>query len=411
MGVTLSISQRTAAPRWTRDRFTVTAYLSLGFFMLSRSLLAPFIAYRAAEDESVAALLGVHVTVSAAGIIAVGLFWDRIGSPHTRRAVVPAAALLLALGALGLGATLVAVSLAAAFLLGAAGSVLNITLQSALSDKHGQNRRIALGEAAVLSSLFGALAPFAIAACSNIPLLGWRAGLVLPILLFAGLVPLFRTVRMPEQPKQSAEQAETRSGKKLPGIFWAWVTLLFLCSATEWVVIYWGAAFLHQAADMPVGWATVSLGALLGAEILGKAIWSFVSHRVSAERLMVTCNAVALLGIVAMILSAGLGWPTLLPIAALMVFGLGISGTNQLGTAAALAVPKPLSTLAMSRVSLAAGLSVILFPMLLGVAAQTAGIKNAFLIPTATGGLALATSIVLGLRTHKGRLTGQARVH
>ncbi|MBT8162610.1 sugar MFS transporter [Arthrobacter sp. GN70] len=397
MGVALSVEQKTAAPPWARDRFTLTAYLALGFFMLSRSVLAPFIAYRSAEDPGAAGLLGVHVTIAAAGIIAAGMFWNRLGAGYSRRTTVPVAALLLALGALGLGATVLAVSFAAAFLLGAAGSVLNITLQSALSDRHGANRRIALGEAAVVSSLFGALAPFAIAACSRVPFLGWRSGLVLPLLLLACFLPLLRTTPMPEKGSHQDPDAP-RHGGNLPRVFRAWVGLLFLCSATEWAVIYWGASFLHGAAGIPVQWATMALGLFLGVEILGKALWSFLSRRAPVERLMTACTLAALLGITALIVSARSGWPPVVPLAALMVFGFGISGTTQLATAAALALPRSLSTLAMSRVSLAAGLSVVLFPLLLGLAAQTAGITDAFFIPAATCLLAVAASAVLGFR-------------
>lgn len=389
-----------------RDRFTLTSYVTLGFFMLSRSVLAPFITYRAAEEPNVESLLGAHVTVSAVGIVVVGLFWGRIGTRYSRRPTIITAALLLALGALGLGAPAVDVSFIAAFLLGAAGSVLNITLQAALSDEHGPNRRIALGEAAVISSIFGALAPFVIAACSNIPLLGWRAGLVLPVLLFVGLTPLLTRVRIPPQRQHPIGTAETRTEDRLPRIFWSWIALLFLCGATEWMVIYWGASFLHLAVGISLEGATVALGAFLGIEVMGKAMWSFLSHRASAERLMVTCNVIALLGVVLMIVSARPETPILLPLAALMLFGVGISGTTQLGTAAALAVPAPLSTRAMSRVSLAAGLAVILFPLLLGTVAQIAGIASAFLIPVATGSLGLALSVVLVGRRVPARTPG-----
>ncbi len=363
--------------------------------MFSRSVLAPFITYRTAENQGITGILGAHVMISALGIIAAGLFWARIAGIASRKVVVFYASTLLAVGALGLGSTYIPLSFASAFLLGASGSVLNITLQSALSDEHGKNRRIALGEAAVVSSLFGAAAPFVIAACARVPVVGWRAGLIVPLVLLLCLVPLVRRTRIPEYPHLESQANSKRTRKSLPTIFWTWVLLLFLCSATEWAVIYWGAAFLHQALGVPVDLASVILGTFLGVEILGKALWSFFSHRFSTVRLMIVGIFIGLVGILCMMLSTHLSGAPVVAVVSLMIFGIGISGTSQLGTSAALALPKSLSTIAMSRISLSTGLSVVLFPFLIGLIAQTTGILDAFVVPLVTCSLALIVSILV----------------
>ena len=80
-----------------RDLLTVFSYLLLGFFMLSRSVLAPFISYRSAENPEDTAVLGFHVTLSAVGIILVGVFWKRISSKYSGKYLLYSSVLSLLL--------------------------------------------------------------------------------------------------------------------------------------------------------------------------------------------------------------------------------------------------------------------------------------------------------------------------
>ena len=205
-----------------RDRLTLFSYLLLGFFMLSRSVLAPFISYRSAENPEDTAVLGFHVTLSAVGIILVGVFWKRISSKYSGKYLLYSSSGLLAMGAAGLAARSLILTLLASFLLGAAGSVLNILVSSSLSEYHGENKKIAIGEAAVVSGLFGALAPALLSLAESSSGLGWRSGLALPGLLLIVLFCLYsRTQLETFLARPSADDG--RRGASLPRIFWCWL--------------------------------------------------------------------------------------------------------------------------------------------------------------------------------------------
>ncbi|MDO4898635.1 MAG: MFS transporter, partial [Rothia sp. (in: high G+C Gram-positive bacteria)] len=361
------------------DRFTILAYLYLGFFMLSRSVLAPFITYRSAEGPAETSLLGAHITVSALGIMLMGLFWNRIAPNFNPKIALMSCGFLLALGSAGLFSSSLPLTFLAAFLLGAAGSGINISLHSALADHHGEAKKIAIGQAALISSIFGASAPLLLSLAENSLGWGWRAGLFVPLLMLLPLLFLTPGTSFDQAHHQLGSTAEQKQSKKVPPAFWGWLLLLVLCSATEWTVLYWGSSFLHTVGSLPLELAVATISCFVGFQILGRFLWTWLSRFFTVTQLLFCCLIVAMIGLLGFYFFTLHQASFIFLLFWVFIFSFGISGTNQFNTVQVIEHSQGKPSFAMSRISLAAGLSVLLFPWLLGTQAEIFSLASAFL--------------------------------
>lgn len=377
-----------------RDLLTVFSYLLLGFFMLSRSVLAPFISYRSAENPEDTAVLGFHVTLSAVGIILVGVFWKRISSKYSGKYLLYSSSGLLAMGAAGLAARSLILTLLASFLLGAAGSVLNILVSSSLSDYHGENKKIAIGEAAVVSGLFGALAPALLSLAESSSGLGWRSGLALPGLLLIVLFCLYsRTQLETFLARPSADDG--RRGASLPRIFWCWLLLSVLCGATEWSMIFWSSVLIRSSTQLDENISIFSVSLIIVFQIIGRIFWTQLSKKVELEKLLICCLVLTCAGIFTFFLSSLNGASLILIALSIFIFSIGVSGTGQFIIVQLVETSRQEASVAMSRFSLASGASVLIFPWLMGAQASKYGIETAFLIPVTCSVLSLLLCVCL----------------
>lgn len=367
--------------------------------MLSRSVLAPFVSYRAAESPAETPLLGFHITISAIGIILVGIFWKNIRKHYLGKNLVYISGFLLAAGSAFLSSNRMAVTLLAAFILGAAGSVLNIIINSSLSDYHGVNKRIAIGEAAVISSIFGAIAPVILSLTNTYLSLGWRAGLIVPSVILGSIIILYRRLDLLGllgEPTVSHESSEKEF--KINTDYFLWLLLLVLCGAAEWGMIYWSSSLVKYSGRFDINIAVLSVSLIIIFQIFGRIVWTHLSKFIDVGKLLVSCLGFTLIGIFSFYLFSIGSVSVPLVVASIFVFSTGVSGTGQFIAVKLIDLSRGNSSIAMSYVSLASGASVVIFPWLMGSQAADYGIKIAFTTPIACALTSFLLSLYLYFR-------------
>ncbi|MBN1659656.1 MAG: MFS transporter, partial [Anaerolineae bacterium] len=214
-------------PAFQRDRSTWLLYLFLALYGYFLNILGPITPFLKDELSLSYTVSSLHFTAFAVGILLVGLgghlVIGRLGRWRS-----------LWLGAFGMGVSaflLIAgrsapLTIGASFCMGLVGSLLLAAVPSALSDRHGELRAVALSEANVIASGISAAAPLLVGWFAPLlgrpeyPLGGWRLALAIaaaaPFLMRLG----FRHATL----RQSTSDAhDTSSGRRpLPALFWVY---------------------------------------------------------------------------------------------------------------------------------------------------------------------------------------------
>lgn len=385
--------------KFKRDRLTIFSYLMIGFFMLSRSILAPFVSYRSTENPAETSLWGFHITVSAIGIILVGIFWKNIRKYYFGKYLMYFSSFLLALGASLLASNSIAVTLGAAFILGAAGSILNIMVNMVISDHHGSNKKIAIGEAAIVSSIFGSIAPVILSLSNSFLSSGWKAGLLVPAIVLGIIILSHRKsnfLDLLEETRGNHKSAENEF--KVNTNYRLWLLLLVLCSASEWGMVYWSSSLVEYSGKLAIDLAVLSVSLIIIFQIFGRAVWTHLSKSIDIGKLLIACLGLTLVGIFSFYLSSLGNTNILLVIFSIFIFSIGVSGVGQFITVKLIDASQGNSSFTMSCISLASGASVIIFPWLMGAQAASYGIKAAFITPIACAVVSFLLSLYLYFR-------------
>src|SRR3954452_6215642 len=226
---------------YRRDRRTWAAYLLLGLFAYLETSLGPAMPFIRAQLGLGYAEASLNFSAFAIGAVGVGL----TGEVWLRRLRRDQALWGGIVGMIG-GVLLVAFSpslawtILGAFAMGSFGTVSLIANQAVLSDLHGEQRTIALTESNVAATATAVMAPLVIGGLAAAGL-AWQTGVVMTVPWVILLWWTFRGVRFP-QILPSAHQRD--GGQQLPLAFWVLCLVLFLTSAVEWCIAYWGADFL-----------------------------------------------------------------------------------------------------------------------------------------------------------------------
>lgn len=390
------------AARITRDRFTWLAYLLLGYYAYLQAALGPVMPFLR-EDLHINHTVGsLHVSAFALGMILAGMVGDRLARRIGRRCLFWGGAAGMALGAVCLAlARTAALTIPAALLMGALGSLLLILIQSTLADRHSTGRAIALTEANVVASICAGLAPVLVGTFQGSGL-GWRGALLVAVAVVALLALYGRHVTLPEQGSASpiGQVAVVMNGAglegALPPIFWAYWALTLFCVAIEWCVVVWSADFLHDVGGLSVVNAASVLGVFFVAEVVGRVIGSRLTHSRSSMSLLLVALLVTLAGFPLLWLAPAVP----LRVVGLLITGLGVANLFPLTLAAATGVAPRKADSASSRIALGAGIAIFAAPLLLGRLADTMGIQRAYSIIAVLVVLALAMVFVAG-RLHR----------
>jgi predicted MFS family arabinose efflux permease len=285
------------------------------------------------------------------------------------------------------------------------GTLVMITIQATLSDRHGERRAIALTESNVAASISSGLAPLLVGSLQRAGL-GWRSALLLGTVGWGALLFCFWKEPIPKNAEESqpAARASRPASRRLPAIYWAYWLVVFLGVSVEWCVIFWGADFLETHVGLRKVDASTLMSVFFVAMVIGRTTGSRLSRSMSIRTLHPIAIAIALAGFFPFWLAP----VAPLNIAGLFLAGLGIANLFPLTLSAASDSVLPhQADVASSRITLAAGMAILITPQILGSLADEIGIKNAYSVAAAflivaAGAILLAGR--LALRQNAGKV-------
>lgn len=366
----------TTAP-FVRDRFTWLAYGMLAYFAYLQAALGPAIPFLRQELNLSYTVAGFHASAMALGMIISGLSADRAAERWGRRPIFWIGGAGMALGTILLVVARTPLfTVLGAGLMGALGGMLIVTLQSGLSDRHGERRATAFTESNVVASMGALAAPSLIGAFQGAAL-GWRWALLVMVLVWIGAFLQFRRVLIPEREDRRLHTAGSKfpkSAQRLPAQFWLLWSVIFTAVAMEWCMGFWGAAFMRSSTGLTSTGASAAMSIFFGAIVIGRFVGSRLTRRYESMSLML-----------AALLLVGIGFPFFwlapsipLTLIGLFITGLGIANLFPLTLAAAVGVASQTADTASARISLAAGVAIFLAPQILGALADQVGIQWAY---------------------------------
>jgi fucose permease len=404
--------------KFIRDRFTWLGYLLLGYFAFTVSTLGPLMPFLSDELHLNYTQISLHFGAGAIGAMVMGLIGEWVLGWLGRRVAMWVGAFGMASGyltlTLGRGPM---ITIGGLILAGVSGSLLLMSVQTGLVDRHGKWRAIALAEGNTGASLTAMLAPFLVGTFQRVGV-GWRGALYFGAAALAFSALLFWKVPVPDShrpPEKRKNDAPARLGddgelvfddesapadesyepprRRLPGIFWVYCVVLSLGTAVEWSMGYWGAPFLQRVVKLADVDAATAMSLFYVAMFVGRLVGSRLTRTMLSTTLFVGACGIALVGV----LLFWLGQITPLNILGLFVAGLGIANMYPQAMSLALGIVPRASNTAAARIGLISGFSMFLAPQVLGQVADRAGLQSAYgivvlLVCLALGGALFANN-------------------
>jgi predicted MFS family arabinose efflux permease len=387
------------SPSFRRDRFTWLAYLMLAYFAYLQATLGPLMPFLRSELHMSYTVSGLHLSAFALGMALAGIIGDHLVRLWGRTRIfwgggagMAAGALLFILGHHP------ALTITSALIMGLPGTLVMIIIQAALSDRHGERRAVALTESNVAASISSGLAPLLVGSLQRAGL-GWRSALLLGAVGWGALLLCFWKEPIPKttEDSQLAVRLPLPASRKLPAIYWAYWLVVFLGVSVEWCVIFWGADFLETNVGLKKVDASTLMSVFFVAMVIGRTTGSRLSRSVSIRTLHPIAVTIAIAGFFPFWLAR---WAPL-NIAGLFLAGLGIANLFPLTLSAASDSVLPhQADVASSRITLAAGMAILITPQILGSLADEIGIKHAYSVAAvflmvAAGAILLAGRLAL----------------
>jgi predicted MFS family arabinose efflux permease len=377
-------------PRVTFDRLTLLVYSQLacyGYFVYG---FGPTIGLLRDDQGVSRSVSGLHGTVFAAGAVLAGLFGAAVSQRLGRGVAMWTGMGVLCVGVIVYtGPPLLGLTLVGSLVAGLGGSFIVNGSSAILSDHQGAAGPASISQANALSAGLGLTAPLVIGAAIAAGF-GWRAGLLVTLLLCVAVVAVFGRVRVPASEAMCTDSAP---GSRLPRRYWwAWAVLV-ACIAVEFCLTFWAPDLLRSRVGLSPGAAAAGVTVIVAGMLAGRVAGGRLALRIRPDQLLLGSLAVAGAGF-------GIFWLSTSPVpafAGLFVAGLGIALLFPLGVALAIAASQGRPDLATARGGLAAGLAIGSGPFALGALADLVGTRAAFLLVPVL--LALAAVFVPLART------------
>ncbi len=377
----------TARSPYVRNRYTWLAYFMLGYFAYVQAAPGPAMPFLRAELSLNYTVAGLYFSLMAVGMILAGLTGAgvvrRLGRPAVfwgGGAGMAAGAILLIVGRSA------PVTIGGAFVMGLFGTYLLNIIPATLSDLHGPNRGTAVTEANVAASAATVLPPVLIGLFVGTAI-GWRAAFWAAIAAWLIVAAASYRVALPRPAPSVAAGLKA----PLPRRFWLiWVVIL-LATASEWSVTAWGADFMVSQVGLPRATASTLMSAFFLAMVTGRFVGSRLTRRADSLALLPGALALALAGYAVFWLAPA----PVLNVAGLFLAGLGIANLFPLSLAVATTAAGDQTDRASARVSLGAGIAILIAPQVLGAAADAVGLAWAMglvLLLLAGGGVMIAAA-------------------
>ncbi len=389
----MSMNHALAAPAGVhargRDAVTWYAYLLLGAFTYLVSMQGNILPFLRADLDLSYRMVSLHTSALAAGMLAVGLFGERLTRWLGRGGILRLGIAGSAVGAVFLCLAPAAwASLASCAFLGLFAAFIPTAVSALLSDIHRDQREVAMSEANAVAYAFAVAVPLIagllVAAGWNwrlIPLAGAATG--------AAIVLAFMRTPVPDA---TCEDAAAGAHTVLPVSFWFYWLTLGLGVAVEFSVLLWAPVYLEKVVGLAAGAAATGAIAFFIAMLTGRVVGSWLVRIADPRLLFVAVSATTLIGFA---VYAATGDPAI-SIVGLFILGLGISLLFPLTMGLALDTAGPASDHASTRLILAPAIAVIVSPPLLGVLADSAGLGVAVTMTPALMIVALAAFVAAG---------------
>ncbi len=355
-----------------RDRLTWLAYLLLAFYGYFLNILGPITPFLKEELQLSYTVSSLHFTAFAVGILLIGLSghilirrWGRWQALWIGAFGMSVSAVILLVGQSA------PITIGAAFGMGLIGSLILVIVPALLSERHQEQRAVALSEANVIASLVSAAAPLLVGWFAPLPG-GWRLALGL-----AALTPIALRLGLGKVtlPQSASDQEHSASSKRpLPVLYWIYWAALVLAVSVEFCMISWSADYLATSLSVPKVDAAQAVSLFLGGMILGRLTGSRLVNRFSTPRVIIGSILLAAIGFL-------MFWGTMtvtLSLAGLFVTGLGVASLYPLILSLAIGTAPDNSIQASARATLASGTAILTLPLVLGRLADMVGIRPAY---------------------------------
>ena len=229
-----------------RTNLTWYAYFLSGFFTFIISIQGNIIPFLRDELRLSYAAVSLHPSALAAGMMATGLFTERLVAAIGRRR----SCLLGVAGSIG-GLMAICLarnapsSIAGCALVGLTGGMLPGIVGGLLANLHLGARDQVFTECGAVTYAFAITANFATGVAATLAF-GWRGALLFGVACGLLLTAIFFRVSVPEAPRRAMNASE-----RIPAASWAFLVMLGLGVALEMTMLLWSAAYLEQVAGLP----------------------------------------------------------------------------------------------------------------------------------------------------------------
>ena len=373
-----------------RRAYVDQAAISYSFYVVGAS--AAFIAVALSLSETQA---GLHSSAMAAGMIVAGLAGDRIDLVSSVRRVHFVAMGLLAISLLFLAwAPSVVVTLGASLGVGLGAGAMFGHVNQTLGAGGGATARLQLTRGAFVAKASQLMAPVAIAVGAALGL-DWQVVVVPVLVLLGGLFLWSRSA-------SSGEAVHTELGRT-PRAYWLPWTLTVSIIGLEFFVVVWGGSLVAAQTGVSLADATLTISAFIAGMIAGRAVMSMdVTRRL--EPMWIIRGGLVLTFVAVLVVWLSGSWA--LSAAAMAVAGFGVGILYPPAAAITLAAAPDAPAAASARLVLAAGLAILVAPLLLGVIAELTDITSAWLLVPAVCVLVALLSVPVDRARRVGEVAG-----
>jgi fucose permease len=377
-------------PPFIRDRFTWLAYFMLSYYAFILSVLGPAVPFIRKELSLNYTVSAFYLGAFAAGMVVAGFTGAWMVRRFGRAALFWGGGLLMAVGTVVLTLSRTAeIGILSVFLSAVVGSYLLVTVQSTLSELHGNNRAFALTEANVFAVLAASVAPLAVGFGESQGW-SWRFSVYAGIAIW-GLVFIWTRRRIalpaPRKPAPVTHASNAKHGK-LPRVFWSYWVVVFFSTAVEWCIIFWASTYMETVAGFSKEAAASSVALFTIAQFIGRAAGSWLTRRYPSGKLLLAASLIVVVGF-------PMYWFGRVPVinaVGLFVCGLGVANLFPLALSLTSATGMNNPDAASGLTSMSSGAALLIMPQILGVLADQIGIQSAYgIVPPLVLGIIFVT--------------------
>jgi MFS family permease len=347
-----------------RRAYVDQAAVSYSFYVVGAS--AAFVAVALSLSDTQA---GLHSSFMALGMIVAGVAGERFDGLAGVRRVHLLAMGLLAVSLLALAwAPSVVVTLSASLGIGLGAGAMFGHVNHRLGAGGGSLARLRLTRAAFVAKASQLMAPVAIVVGAMVGF-EWQF-VVLPVL---GLVAVLFVW------SRSAEPGVAVHGERgrLPRAYWLPWVLTVMVIGLEFFVVVWGGSLVAARTGVSLADATLTISAFIAGMIAGRAVMSMEATG-RLEAMWIIRGGLLLTFVAVLVVWVSGSW--WVSAAAMAVAGFGVGILYPPCAAITLAAAPSAPAAASARLVLAAGLAILVAPLLLGVIADLSDIGSAWLL-------------------------------